>query len=236
MFVTMAALALLSGCGDKEAETGAPVPVDTADTVEDTDTADTGEPVPTIPDGLVGTIDFHTFGEYAEVNILKAFGLAMDGKFIAYLSNNKDATCDDALQYVTPSDKPWDPSGLLTPGSCDMFMSLVWKDGFEAKNDALSVAGFSIFCPLGDGEFVYEKRDTGDTDYFWSGRWWQGHPEDYSLTITEDSDSYTFTMDMSTFDGSLIYEDFSAYTGVGRVWGVLPIERCEAMKGLHSIY
>ena len=228
---------LLIACGDKEeVDTSLAAPADTADSAVPQDTAETGEPAPTIPDGMVGTIDFHTFGELGEVDIVKAFGLAQDNKFIAYFSNNKDATCSDVIDYVTPSDKAEDPTDFLTPGHCDMFMSLEWKGGYDHKDEALYVAGFSIFCPLGDGAFVYEKRDKNDADYYWSGRWWQGHPQDYQITITEESDGYTFTGTMTTFKGNLIYENLDTYTGAGKVWGVLPVERCDDLTSVHKIY
>lgn len=222
-------------CDDKTPDTAPPQ--DTVDSAPPADTADTAEPAPpSIPDGLIGSIDFHSFGEIATVDIKKAFGLAQDKKFIAYFSSNEAATCADVIQYVTPTDEAEDPSALLVPGHCDMFMSLEWSGGFEHADDLLSVAGYSIFCPLGDGEFTFEKRDKGDYDYYWSGRWWQGHPEDYQISITEDDGGYTFTGQMTTFDGNLIYEDISTYAGVGKVWGVLPIERCEAMASVHKIY
>ena len=232
-----AALLVLTAfaCQDKAADTATQQEViDTAPPVDSADTADSA--APTIPDGLMGSIDFHSFGEIATIDIKKAFGLALDKKFIAYFSSNDAATCEDVIEYVTPTDKAEDPSALLVPGHCDMFMSLEWSDGFEHADDVLYVAGYSIFCPLGDGEFTYEKRDEGDYDYYWSGRWWQGHPEDYQITIAEDEAGYTFTGQMTTFKGNLIYEDLKSYTGTGTVWGVLPIERCEALTSVHKIY
>ena len=228
-----AGLLLLAACGDKDPDTGTS-PTDTGDSATPTDTADTAEEG--LPDGLVGTIDFHTFGELGEVDIKKAFGLAMDKKFIAYFSNNEDTTCEDVIEYVTPTDKAEDPSTFLVPGHCDMFMSLEWDGGFDAKDDLLYVAGYSIFCPLSDGKFVYEKRDKDDYDFYWSGLWWQGHPEDYQITITEESDSYTFTGILTTYKGNLIYEDLNTYTGVGKVSGILEIERCDDLKSVHTIY
>ncbi len=227
---------LLTACGDKDTDT-APPPTDTGDSATATDTADTADTAEEgLPDGMVGQIDFHTFGELGEVDIKKAFGLAQDKKFIAYFSNNEDATCADIVYYLTPTDKAEDPSALLVPGHCDMFMSLEWIDGYDHKDELLYVAGFSISCPLGDGKFIYEKRDKGDYDYYWSGRWWQGHPQDYQISIVEESDAYTFTGVMTTFSGNLIYEDLNTYTGVGKVQGILEVERCDDFAALHKIY
>ncbi|MFT5683426.1 MAG: hypothetical protein ACI8RZ_004357 [Myxococcota bacterium] len=232
----MLTLLLLGACGDKDPDTGASS-TDTGDSgvpLDTSDTGDTGEGG--LPDGMVGTIDFHTFGELGEVNIQKAFGLAQDKKFIAYFSNNPKATCDDVVTYLTPTDKAEDPSDFLTPGHCDMFMSLEWADGFEHEDELLYVAGFAISCPLADGKFVYEKRDKGDYDFYWTGLWWQGHPQDYQISITEETDGYTFTGMLTTFKGNLIYEDVSTYTGVGKVQGILEIERCDDIAPLHKIY
>lgn len=61
-------------------------------------------------------------------------------------------------------------------------------------------------------------------------------PVDYQISIIEDDGGDTFTGQMTTFDDNLIYEDISTYAGVGTVWGVLPIERCEALASVHKIY
>ena len=172
---------LLAACGAPDADpapsqSDTDSPVDTVDTADTADTADT-----VLTDGLKGTIDFHTFGELGVVDIQKAFGLAIDKKF--------------------------------------MF-----------------VAGYALSCPLGDGAFVYEKRDKGDYDFYWTGRWWQGHPQDYQLSIVDESGHYTFSGQLTTFKGNLIYEDLNTYTGVGKIQGTLEIERCDDIAPLHKIY
>lgn len=227
---------LLAACGAPDADpapsqSDTDSPVDTVDTADTADTADT-----VLTDGLKGTIDFHTFGELGVVDIQKAFGLAVDKKFIAYFSNNPEVTCEDVVSYLTPSDTAEDPSDFLTPGHCDMFMSLEWLDGFEHQDELLFVAGYALSCPLGDGAFVYEKRDKGDYDFYWTGRWWQGHPQDYQLSIVEESGHYTFSGQLTTFKGNLIYEDLNTYTGVGKIQGTLEIERCDDIAPLHKIY
>ena len=41
---------------------------------------------------------------------------------------------------------------------------------------------------------------------------------------------------MTTFKGNLIYENLDTYTGAGKVWGVLPVERCDDLTSVHKIY
>ena len=164
----------MAACGAPEPE-DTTEPTDTSVSHTSTETTDdTADPV--LVTGLAGTIDFQTMGEVGQVDIAKAFGLAHNGKFIAYLSNNEDATCEDAIEHATPSEEAKDPSGFLVPGSCDMFMSVDWDGAFGAENSSLAVAGYAITCPLGDGSFVYEADNNGDYDYFWSGRWSRAIP------------------------------------------------------------
>ncbi len=223
-------------CQDKAADTSPDLTAeDTSPPVDTSPPEDTG-PAPLQP-GLQGSMLIKEIGLTGTVDIQKAYALAQDGHFIAYLSNNPDASCERIVRYLLPTDTPEDPSDLLVAGTCDMFMSLPnWDDGFEAEDDRLALAGFSMSCPLGEGEFVLEERDKNDIDYYWSGRWWQGHPEHYILSIAPATSGYTFTMYMDTYDGSLIYEGLKSFTGAGEISGILEIEECANFTELFKLY
>ncbi|MFT5679300.1 MAG: hypothetical protein ACI8RZ_000204 [Myxococcota bacterium] len=187
--------------------------------------------------GLAGTISLPDIDGEGTVAIQSAYGLAQDGQFIAYLSSVPDVGCEEMVTYLTPGSNTDDPSGIFSGDHCNLFMSLPdWSDGFSATDDPVALAGFSITCTLGDGAFVYEERDSGDEDYYWSGQHWQGHPDLYDLTITPSEGSYAMAMEMTGFSGTLIYEGFETYTGTGTVSGEQELTECADFSTLHDIY
>ena len=191
------------------------------------------------PEGvsLTGDIALDDIDEQGEIAVLSAYGLAQDGKLIAYLSSAPDVSCADMVAHLTPGDNTDDPTTVFDDNHCNLFMSLPdWDDGFAATDDPLALAGFSITCPLGEGEFVFEERDTGDTDFYWSGPYWQGHPQSYDIAITPSEDGYEMTMDMTDYTGHLIYESLEDYDATGITTGEMAIVECAEFAALHEIY
>lgn len=187
--------------------------------------------------GLSGSLSLSDLSGEGAIAIQSAYGLAQDGQLIAYLSSTPDVGCEEMVTHLTPGDNTDDPSGLFTDDHCNIFMSLPdWSDGFSATDDPVALAGFSITCTLGDGAFVFEERDTGDEDYYWSDDYWQGHPDSYDLTITPGEEGYAMSMDMTGFSGTLIYEGFETHTGAGAVGGEQTITECADFSALHDIY
>jgi hypothetical protein len=219
----------------KEPEEKETVAEDTA--VIDTDTGDTGEPV--VIDGFSGEITIDSAGLVGTFSIEKAFGMAVDDTLIVYLSSNPDATCERVVRYLTPSSELEDPSDLRLGQTCDMFMKISsWDGSFSAKDDRLAIASSAISCVLDDGKFIYKERGTDDFDYYWSGRWWQGIPDLYTLSIEDStkSDGFEISGEMSSFDGAFIYEKLQSEPGSGLVSGAADIELCEDFKPLFKIY
>jgi hypothetical protein len=187
--------------------------------------------------GLAGDISLPDLGETARVEILSAHGLAQDGQLIAYLSSAPDVTCDQAVAHLTPGDNTDDPTAIFRDGHCNIFLSLQsWDEGFAATDDPLAMAGMSITCTLGAGDFVFEERDVGDEDYYWSGRYWQGSADAYDIAFSDAEAGYGFEMDMTAFSGSLIYESLEEIAGEGAVSGAQAIEECADFSGLHAVY
>jgi len=188
-------------------------------------------------EGLSGPISLSGLGGEGAVAIQSAYGLAQDGHLIAYLSSAPDVSCAEMVTHLTPGDNTDDPSGLFRGDHCNIFMSLPgWSDGFAATDDPVALAGFSITCTLGEGAFVFEERDSGDEDYYWSGDYWQGYPDSYDLTITPEGEDYAMAMDMAGFSGTLIYEGFETHVGAGAVSGEQTITGCADFEVLHGIY
>ena len=187
--------------------------------------------------GLIGDISLPDIGETGSVEVLSAHGLAQDGQLIAYLSSAPDVTCAQAVAHLTPGDNTDDPTAIFRAGHCNVFLSLQsWDEGFSATDDPLAMAGMSITCTLGEGAFVFEERDVGDEDYYWSGRYWQGSADAYDIAFSSPEAGYGFEMDMTAFSGSLIYESLEEIAGTGTVSGAQAIEACDDFAALHAVY
>lgn len=168
-------------------------------------------------------------GVSADVEIYKAFAMDAGSGFVAYLSNNPDATCDSVTEYLR-AEAPHDPSGFLVGGTCDVAIRIdTWDGGKTATDDPVAAAGFAINCYFGSDGWELETRDNDDRDYYWQGREWQGSPAVYSYDFSPDGDSYTLDLSMSAYNGSFIYESLEAAPASGSVSGTITAERCEAL-------
>lgn len=208
-------------------------PSDSGDT--ETVPVDTGEPP---REGFFGDLTITSVELAGRLAVEQAFGLAQDDTLLLYLSSNPAATCARVAAYLMPSDEPADPSDLRLGGTCDMFLKIRdWDGDFSATNDRVAIASSAISCALGDGVFVYEERGDGYLDYYWSGRWWQGIPDLYTLSIRDAADGgFTISGEMTSFDGAFIYEKMQSEPGTGEVYGEAGITRCDAFEPLFKIY
>jgi hypothetical protein len=177
---------------------------------------------------ITGTITLESIDTSGEVQLYKAFGFDQGGKLISYLSNNPNATCASTVDYLQDHNSPYDPSDFLVGGTCDIYFSHSdWTGSVQATDDPFAVAGMTVNCAFGDGEFVLETRDVGDRDYYWSGRWWQGHPTVYTMDMSGTGESgYEFSLSLTEYDGNLIYEEMDAYPATGEVSGTMSVEWC----------
>jgi len=180
---------------------------------------------------ITGAIAPDGEGISADVEIYKAFAMHAGSGFVAYLSNNPDATCESVTEYLR-ADAPYDPSGFLVGGTCDVAIRIdTWEEGAgkAATDDPIAAAGFAINCYFGSDGWELETRDNDDRDYYWQGREWQGSPAVYSYDFSEDGGDYTLDLSMSDYNGSFIYESLEAAPASGGVTGTIRAARCEAL-------
>jgi hypothetical protein len=180
---------------------------------------------------VTGRISPDGAGEFGDVAFYHAFAMDAGGRFAAYLSSTPGVTCDDVVGYLTQTDEPEDPTGFFSGGSCDLFVkfSSGWEGAKSATNDPIAGAGLTFSCAMGEGSFVLEERDENDIDYYWSGRWWQGYPQEYRYDFAAEGDSYVLDMEFSSYDGGFIYESPQSVPATGAVSGTITAERCEGI-------
>lgn len=176
---------------------------------------------------ITGTITTED-GSSGEVDAVVGLGWDDGGKLILYLSSNPDTTCEAVVAFWT-REEPIDPVDIYLPGKCNLYISQAsgFEGAFQAEDDIFAAAGTSIECAMGDGGWVLEERDTDDIDYYWQGRWWQGHPTAFQYDFSGGGGGdYDVSVDMSAYDGSFIYEDFDGDPATGSVSGEMTATWC----------
>ena len=166
-----------------------------------------------------------------EVAIVKAFAFGQGDSFLTYMSSNPNATCAKVTEYLV-SDEPYDPVDILSAGKCNMFVMLSsgYESGFSASDDPLVAAGTAIDCAMGDGAFELTTMDEDDTDYYWTGRWFQSHPTAYTYEISGgDGSDFEFGIEMSEYQGGFIYEVFETVNATGDVSGTVQAQWCASL-------
>ena len=140
--------------------------------------------------------------------------------------------CDDITEHLQSHSGAYDPSDVLVGGACDIYykISSEFDGDFDAANDPFAAAGMAINCFMGDAEWVLETRDSDDTDYYWQGDHWQGHPTAYDLSIVGGGESnYELEIEMTEYDGNFIYDDFDNDPSSGVVSGTIELEWCPGL-------
>ena len=181
---------------------------------------------------LTGTITAEDGKGEGIVEIYNGFGFDQGGVFISYLSSNPNTTCDSITAHLQSHSGPYDPSDILVGGTCDIYykVSSDYDGELEASNDPMAAAGMAINCYMGEGGWVLETRDSDDTDFYWQGDHWQGHPTAYDLSMSGGNESgYTYSLEMTEYDGNFIYEDFDNDPAGGSVGGTVDLEWCPGL-------
>ena len=176
---------------------------------------------------LEGDLEFED-GETASVATHQAFGYDAGGVALLYFASNEAATCADVTDFL--SDDSGDPSAIFSAGHCNLFAQIQDWDGSEVTHtsDPMSVT-WALNCTLGTGSWNWEER--GDDDgYYWSGRFWQGSPQSWTITASGGGGSpFVTTVDMNDYEGDYIYEFIDAGAD-GLVHGTTQAQWCETFS------
>jgi hypothetical protein len=167
-------------------------------------------------------------GEVATVATHTAFGYDAGGKALLYFASSESATCADVTDFL--SDDSGDPSSIFAAGHCNIFAQIQDWDGSEVSytSDPVKVT-WALNCTVGEGAWNWEER--GDDDgFYWSGRFWQGSPQAWSITASGGGgDPFVIDVEMNDYTGDYIYE-FTDMDGSGLVSGTTQVEWCETLS------
>jgi hypothetical protein len=188
---------------------------------------------------ITGTVapEHPEFDVTGEFEIYKAFAFNDQGTFWAYLSSNPETHCAEAVKYLNVGGDPYNPEEILSPGKCNMFIKISdWEGESSAKDDPSLSAQSAIQCAMGEGAFELTTIGTNDTDYYWTGKWWQGAPHGYEWNISGDRDGtadqqagYEITLDIYELSGTFIHDEFNKYDASGSVSGTIDAYICEGL-------
>lgn len=186
---------------------------------------DTGAGGGVMVSGTVSSPD----GSSANVAIQKAFGFALDGTGLLYAASGAGATCAEVATYLDTDTVEYDPTPLWPGGTCNLFLRFAYDaaagyDGLELSGED-SLNPWVISCAMDDGVWEYGESN-GFTDFFYSGRYYQGTARDGGASFTGVEPDMSVAVDFSTFDGSFTYEEMQAVTITGAVSGTLQVEWC----------
>lgn len=177
---------------------------------------------------ITGTLDFTGEGVSGVVDTARVFSFAAGGTLISWMAANEDATCALAAAHLGAGDDDPDPTDLYVPDACNLFLFGAY-DGTSASVDQDSATvSIALNCTMGEGSFAWEETNKGWA-WVWSGRWWQGAPEAWTLDLeggTGGDDPLVATLEMTDFWGSFTYEDMTEDPATGSVSGTVQAEWC----------
>lgn len=172
-------------------------------------------------------------GEAASVDGLSAFGFNLSGSAVLLVVPNDAATCEDAF-HTLDADPEYDPSVTTPAGACSTFVDLTGYDpaGMTATStpDAPSTTSIiALSCAMDSGAWALEQRNT--YGYFYSGPYWQGSPDDYTITASGgDEEDFTVDVEMSAFDGNFIYDSMEDAPASGSASGSVTATWCSDLS------
>lgn len=183
---------------------------------------------------IEGSISVADIGESADIAWNQAFYATKNGAMLAFITGVPGANCPQIAEFLSSSDGATEKEGIYDGGGCVMTIKIdEWSSEYEASWPGEGwdpSAGTSIRCEFGAGEWERETNSTGREDYYWTGTTWDGQPTVFDWRFSEDEDAVELEMDMSAFEGDLIYESSGQLAGTGEVSGTLRAEACPALE------
>lgn len=167
-------------------------------------------------------------GSSGEVRPGAAWATEFDGELFLVVYPVADASCEDAGDALG-NDPDWQPTAVYEAGGCSMSVHDPEFDGSLTVTDGTILdATVSVSCAMDDGEW---EDQGGDDGWQYSGPWWQGSPETFSLTVTAEGDNYHLTVAMDTYSGQFIYdlENPEPDPGAGAVTGDVAAQPCDEL-------
>ena len=180
-----------------------------------------------MPVPLAGTVTAET-GEAADVVSATAFGVKVGGTAGILVSPNPDSTCADAADFLLSSDVDFNPEVLSGEGVCNVYLRLDAYTGEEVTLVDDASATVSLNCAMDAGSWEFEERN--DEGYFYTGPWWVGSPDAYTLTVSGgDTSDFTVSLEMDSYYGRFPYDEDEpeADLATGAVAGTFTATWCE---------
>ncbi len=186
---------------------------------------------------IEGTIALTGHPEQASVRWNKAFGYADGTRMIAFMTGAEGASCESVAAYLGPKNDALEKDTILEGGSCTMFVRTNdWNGGWTASYPSADHAyppsiDSNIRCEFGDGEWVYEERGEGYTDYYWSGTVWQGIPDAFVWSFSGGRSGFDLDVEMTHYDGGFLHSDnHDEILGSGDISGTIRASWCGDME------
>ena len=185
---------------------------------------------------IEGRITVADIGESAEIVWNQGFFAVANDALLVFLTGAERANCDDIAAFLASSEGVTEKTGVYDGGSCVMSVKVPdWTGDHEASwpSEAFTwnpAVDSSIRCELGAGEWKLETNSTGLEDYYWTGTTWAGIPDVFDWSFSEEDEALEIQVDMSSYDGDLIYDSTGEIAGSGDVSGHLRAQACAGME------
>jgi len=178
-----------------------------------------------------GTITAQS-GEVGDVAVRQAFGFATNGSGLIYMASNGAATCESVVEMLQ-ADQAHNPDQVLLAGHCNLIFKFQYDessgyDGLSFTADQIGSAFWSVSCAMDDGAWEFENRD-GDRDYYYTGVWWQGSPDNHSTGVSVNGEDIAISTTMGPYSGHFIYQGLDDIAATGQVSGTIQAKRCTTL-------
>ena len=174
-------------------------------------------------------------GSLGSTAVYHAYYFVAGGKGIMYAASGPETTCAEVTEFLDVASTVYDPSNLLPPKTCNMFILFNYasgaaQNGFTFAADDWKTGQWSVSCAMDEGTWEYGESN-GFSDYYYSGRLWQGAAYTGSTTLTGSDDALSLSVNLGGFDGNFIYEKMESVLASGTVTGEIQATLCNSLGG-----